>query len=85
MKFPWKYFTENYNTLFDDVGNVGSRTDLINKLRQRVFSLPTIFFLAITSALIISISIGLDLDWGEMFVNIREMSPIDYMIGLCLY
>ena len=82
MNFPWKYFTENYNTLFEDVGN---KTDLINKLRQRVFSLPTIFFIAITSALIISISIGLDLDWDEMFVNIKGMSPIDYVIGLCLY
>ena len=82
MNFPWKYFTENYNNLFEDVGN---KTDLINKLRQRVFSLPTIFFIAITSALIISISIGLDLDWNEMLVNIKGMSPIDYVIGLCLY
>ena len=82
MRFSWNYFTDNYKTLFEDVG---TRTDLSKKLRQRVFSLPTILFLAMASVLIISISIGLDLDWGKMFLNIKEMDPLDYLIGLCVY
>jgi uncharacterized protein (TIRG00374 family) len=82
MRFNWKYFTENYTTLFEDVE---TRTELIVKLRQRVFSLPTIVFIGITSALIISISIGLDLDWDQMFQNIKGMNPLDYVIGLCIY
>ena len=82
MRFHWSYFLDNYKILFDDTY---TREDVITKLRARVFSLPTIIFIGITTALIFSISIGIDLDWSQMFSNIREMNPFQYLIGICVY
>ncbi|MQG16078.1 MAG: flippase-like domain-containing protein [SAR202 cluster bacterium] len=86
MKFNCQYFNKFFRNLFSGMPEeLSTRNDLIKQMRSRILSLPTIIFIAITSVLIVSVSIGLDLDWGQMFENISKMRPIDYVIGVCLY
>ncbi|MDA1189310.1 MAG: lysylphosphatidylglycerol synthase transmembrane domain-containing protein [Chloroflexi bacterium] len=54
-------------------------------LKRRILSLPTILSFGIAIALVIFLATRFDLDWGQMWGNIRSMNPWYYVLGLFLY
>ena len=54
-------------------------------LRQRFFSLPTLFSFGIGISLIIFLATRFEIDWQGILSNVRGMNPWMYALGFALY
>ena len=55
-------------------------------LRRRVLSVPTLSAVAIGGSLLVFALVRIfDLDWSEVWSNIRSVDPIKYLLAIVLY